>query len=135
MRDLVVDENSQVTLRCEALGRPKPTFSWYKNSELILPVPGEIDIVSNVLTIARAQVKKHSGMYECAAQNTHGTSITTAQIKVICKLLFFLFLTNNKLKANSQSSSIVLIILFQHLSLHLQSIRFPTQCSRPKMEI
>ncbi|XP_022311293.1 contactin-like [Crassostrea virginica] len=83
LRDLVVDENSQVTLRCEALGRPKPTFSWYKNSELILPVPGEIDIVSNVLTIARAQVKKHSGMYECAAQNTHGTSITTAQIKVI----------------------------------------------------
>lgn len=73
-----------MTLRCDALGKPRPTFSWYKNSQPLVPVSGEIEIVSNVLTILRAQVGKHGGMYECTATNTHGTSITSAQVKVLC---------------------------------------------------
>lgn len=79
-----MDEESYVTLRCDALGKPRPTFSWYKNSQPLVPVSGEIEIVSNVLTILRAQVGKHGGMYECTATNTHGTSITSAQVKVLC---------------------------------------------------
>lgn len=83
LRDLVVDEESHVTLRCDALGKPRPTFSWYKNSQPLVPVAGEIEIVSNVLTILRTQVGKHGGMYECTATNTHGTAITSAQVKVL----------------------------------------------------
>lgn len=73
-----------MTLRCDALGKPRPTFSWYKNSQPLVPVAGEIEIVSNVLTILRTQVGKHGGMYECTATNTHGTAITSAQVKVLC---------------------------------------------------
>lgn len=91
LRDLVVDEESHVTLRCDALGKPRPTFSWYKNSQPLVPVPGEIEIVSNVLTILRTQVGKHGGMYECTATNTHGTAITSAQVKVLCTSPTFSF--------------------------------------------
>lgn len=91
LRDLVVDEESHVTLRCDALGKPRPTFSWYKDSQPLVPVAGEIEIVSNVLTILRAQVGKHGGMYECTATNTHGTAITSAQVKVLCTSPTFSF--------------------------------------------
>ncbi|XP_061177623.1 contactin-like [Saccostrea echinata] len=83
LKDLVVDEDSQVTVRCEALGRPRPTFSWFKDSQPLVSTQGDMEIMSNVLTIKRAQVNKHSGVYECVAVNTHGTSITSAQIKVL----------------------------------------------------
>lgn len=96
LRDLVVDEESHVTLRCDALGKPRPTFSWYKNSQPLVPVAGEIEIVSNVLTILRTQVGKHGGMYECTATNTHGTAITSAQVKVLCtSQTFFIWMVLN----------------------------------------
>ena len=44
-----------------------------------------LQIKDNFLTIDSAQVDVHPGMYQCAAINFHGTSLSSAQIRVLCK--------------------------------------------------
>ena len=78
------DAGSSLTWRCEAQAVPKATFSWYKNSKLLTPIPGEVEIRENVLFIKSLDETRDAGMYQCAASNTHGTAITSAQLRVLC---------------------------------------------------
>ncbi|CAC5393347.1 unnamed protein product [Mytilus coruscus] len=82
LRPQHVDLGSDLTWKCEASGYPYPTYSWYKDGKLIEIIPGEINVAGNTLTIFNLQLK-HNGMYQCAAENYLGTSMSEAQLRVL----------------------------------------------------
>ena len=61
-------------------------YEWYFNGVKMQNVPGEISVDGNTLTIFNLQ-DKHNGMYQCAASNYLGTSMSEAQLRVLCKYL------------------------------------------------
>lgn len=83
LKDLIVDENSDITWRCEGIASPRASYVWYKNARLITSGTDGIEIYSNVLKIKNLQKRIHDGMYSCEATNIHGSSVSSAQLKVL----------------------------------------------------
>ena len=77
-----VDLGSDLTWKCEASGYPYPLYEWYYNGVKMQNVPGEISVDGNALTIFNLQ-DKHNGMFQCAASNYLGTSMSEAQLRVL----------------------------------------------------
>jgi len=95
LEDKHMDHQSDLTWTCEAFGVPDVTYKWFKNGE-----PLEIDkllpddqkrylIQDNVLSIKYLEHEKDSGMYQCQARNTLKTRYSSAQLRVLCKLMPF----------------------------------------------
>lgn len=68
------------------MARPKATYSWYKNGELIESVAGVIEVQANLLIIYGVEADRDEGMYQCGATNVHGTTFSYGQLKVLCKI-------------------------------------------------
>ena len=83
--NMFVDPNQQVKWRCKAVARPKATYTWYKNGEVLQPIPGEIEVSGNILTVRAVQKERDEGMYQCGASNLHGTTFSTGRLKVVCE--------------------------------------------------
>ncbi|XP_076455700.1 contactin-like isoform X2 [Babylonia areolata] len=83
LHDQHVDEGRRLTWRCEARGVPSPTYSWFKNGEVLANQDGDVEISGNVLTVVSPDAARHDGMYQCAASNTHGVSYSTGQLRVL----------------------------------------------------
>ena len=75
-----IDVGSKLIWQCEAAGQPVPTYSWYKNGELLSSSSG-VTVESNTLVIDSIDVTRDNGMYQCAASNTHGVTFSTAQLR------------------------------------------------------
>ena len=59
---------------------------WYKNGQILKPdLDSDYMITGNVLTIPNVN-NRHSGMYQCAATNVHGTTMSAGQLRVLRKL-------------------------------------------------
>ncbi|XP_048236544.1 contactin-5-like [Haliotis rufescens] len=78
-----VDKGSQLTWRCDAVGVPHATYTWLKETKVLLPTPGDIDIYRNTLTIHDADPSRHNGMYQCVAENKYGKVLTSGQLTVL----------------------------------------------------
>ncbi|CAI9724527.1 contactincontactin-like [Octopus vulgaris] len=78
-----IDVGSHLTWRCDARGRPKVTYSWYKNGVLINEKRDNVKIQGNMLIINAADKDLHSGMYQCGASNTFGITFSGAQLRVL----------------------------------------------------
>ena len=88
---MFVDPNQQVQWRCKAVARPKAIYTWYKNGEVLQPIPGEIEVLGNILTIRAVQKERDEGMYQCGASNLHGTTFSTGRLKVVCEYCYGAF--------------------------------------------
>ncbi|BFY97822.1 hypothetical protein BsWGS_00861 [Bradybaena similaris] len=77
-----VDVGRRLAWHCEAFGQPLPTYQWYKNGKILHNSPG-ITVTVNTLTIDAVDLKRDNGMYQCAATNLHGTTFSTAQLRVL----------------------------------------------------
>lgn len=86
LRDQHVDINTQVSMRCEAGGVPRPTYSWFKDGQPLTSQPGDVEVTVNVVVIRHADPLRHSGMYECQASNMYGTRLSSAQLRILCEL-------------------------------------------------
>ncbi|KAF7205267.1 neurotrimin [Nothobranchius furzeri] len=75
-RDIVVNEGSNVTLMCQASGKPAPSFNWnfISNSGDLASDGGYLEILS----ISR----ERAGTYECTAVNDIDTDMQTVDITV-----------------------------------------------------
>ncbi|XP_072302987.1 neurotrimin isoform X2 [Eucyclogobius newberryi] len=75
-KDLVVNEGSNVTLVCQASGKPEPAVSW----KLISPTgdEGSDDEYLEIPSISR----QRAGTYECSAVNEIDTDVQTVDITV-----------------------------------------------------
>ncbi|GFS00043.1 contactin [Elysia marginata] len=83
LRDQHLDLGSQLTWRCEARAVPRPVYTWLKDGQPLVSVPGKFQVKGNVLVIPKADPDLHPGMYQCSASNVHGTGRTSAQLRVL----------------------------------------------------
>ena len=83
--NMFVDPGQSIQWRCKAVARPKATYAWYKNGQLLETVPGDIEVRRHMLYIRAIQKDRDEGMYQCAATNLHGTTFSTGRLKVICE--------------------------------------------------
>ncbi|XP_025080702.1 contactin-like [Pomacea canaliculata] len=84
LRNQHLDVGSQLTWVCDAVAIPSATYTWYKDGEILVTDTGkDVMVTGNVLKIGRAEASKHNGMYECVAQNVHGTNTSSAQVRVL----------------------------------------------------
>ncbi|KAK7092346.1 contactin-5-like isoform X2 [Littorina saxatilis] len=83
LRDQHVDINSSFSIRCEAMGVPLPTYSWYKNGQPLTSTLGDVEVSGNVVTFSKANAEKHNGMYECSTVNVYGSAVSSAQVRVL----------------------------------------------------
>ena len=81
--DRHMDKEARLIWRCQAYGIPRPTYTWYKNGQL-LSSSSELTITRNVLVIPRLR-EEMAGMYQCMAGNTHGVSMSSGQLRVLCE--------------------------------------------------
>lgn len=90
-----VDLGATLTWRCISDGIPTPSYQWYRDaSQLdIEKMPKEdrdrFTINSNVLTI-KGVTEEDAGMYQCMAENTHGSQYSSAQLRVVCESFLFI---------------------------------------------
>lgn len=75
-KDLVVNEGSNVTLLCQASGKPEPSISW----RLISP-SGDLGSDDEYLEIPSIS-RQRAGTYECSAANDIDTDVQTVDITV-----------------------------------------------------
>uniref|UniRef100_A0AAV2J9Q5 Ig-like domain-containing protein n=1 Tax=Knipowitschia caucasica TaxID=637954 RepID=A0AAV2J9Q5_KNICA len=75
-KDLVVNEGSNVTLVCQASGKPEPAVSW----KLISP-SGDLGSDDEFLEIPSIS-RQRAGTYECSASNDIDTDVQTVDITV-----------------------------------------------------
>ena len=92
LADLYLDIGSNVNLRCEAIGRPTPTYRWFKNGVQLVSGssvggsdPARYTLTANKLTINAVTVDDQ-GTFQCSADNTYGTAYSTANLRVLCAL-------------------------------------------------
>ncbi|KAK3744027.1 hypothetical protein RRG08_021855 [Elysia crispata] len=84
LRDQHADIDSQLTWICHARGNPEPVYSWYRNGQLLTSDPrSRLTVKRNVLSISLLDPDLHNGMYQCGAANTHGESMSNAQLRVL----------------------------------------------------
>ncbi|XP_039403093.1 contactin-4 isoform X7 [Mauremys reevesii] len=74
-----IDES--IFWECKANGRPKPSYSWLKDGEPLMP-RDRIQIEHGALTITNVNLSD-AGMYQCVAENRHGVIFTSAELSVI----------------------------------------------------
>ncbi|XP_037834957.1 neurotrimin isoform X2 [Kryptolebias marmoratus] len=75
-RDIVVNEGSNVTLMCQANGKPEPSISWNFISN-----SGDLASEDEFLEISSIN-RQRAGTYECTAVNDIGTDVQTVDIVV-----------------------------------------------------
>ncbi|XP_015261563.1 PREDICTED: contactin-4-like, partial [Gekko japonicus] len=76
---VTIEEN--IFWECKANGRPKPSYSWLKDGEPLIPQE-RIQIEHGTLTITNVNLSD-TGMYQCMAENRHGVIYASAELSVI----------------------------------------------------
>ena len=87
MSDQYADLDSNVEFRCEALGKPIPKYSWFRDGIEIKPAVKVFDrytISKNLLTIGSVTMDD-SHTIQCAAENALGSAYSTGNLKVLGK--------------------------------------------------
>ena len=83
---IIINEHENVTMACQARGRPVPYISWFRRNETSL----ENEILANNTNgqLHLPNVTRHqTGHYECRASNgVHGHVVSKEiQLRVLCK--------------------------------------------------
>nr|XP_056711725.1 contactin-4 isoform X2 [Euleptes europaea] len=76
---VTIEEN--IFWECKANGRPKPSYSWLKDGEPLIPQE-RVQIEHGSLTITNVNLSD-TGMYQCVAENRHGVIYASAELSVI----------------------------------------------------
>ncbi|KAG9339729.1 hypothetical protein JZ751_023376 [Albula glossodonta] len=80
MSDSEVEISSELLWSCAANGKPKPSIHWLRNG-LPLKTQDRIEVSSGQLKISHLTLED-SGMYQCVAENKHGTIYSNAELRV-----------------------------------------------------
>ncbi|RUS82809.1 hypothetical protein EGW08_009429, partial [Elysia chlorotica] len=84
LRNQHLDEGSNFEWRCNAIGVPLPTYTWFKNGvKLRTDDSKNIKVSGNLMTI-QGVGSQHEGMYQCEAKNTIGMARSSAQLRSLC---------------------------------------------------
>nr|XP_033773484.1 contactin-2 isoform X2 [Geotrypetes seraphini] len=78
--DTSADIGSRLHWSCAAAGKPRPTVRWLRNGRP-LTSQDRIEVTNGELRIAKITAED-SGMYQCIAENKHGSVYTSAELMV-----------------------------------------------------
>lgn len=82
MVDKEFSAGEHVVLQCLAKGTPKPTISWFKDEEAIIPTERHFFIHDNQMVIIVDSVQTDSGIYTCRLNNSLGEETGLSRITV-----------------------------------------------------
>ncbi|XP_063071350.1 contactin-3 [Engraulis encrasicolus] len=100
MKDVALSIEENLAWECKANGRPKPSYSWLKNGEMMAS-EGRVHIENGVLSIVSLNLSD-AGMYQCVAENKHGVIYASAELMVLASPPSF---TNSPLQALQKARS------------------------------
>ncbi|KAM9444366.1 contactin-2 [Clarias gariepinus] len=80
MSDSEVEISSQLHWSCVAAGKPRPLIRWFRNG-LPLSTQDRVAVNGGHLKISNLALED-SGMYQCVAENKHGTIYFNAELRV-----------------------------------------------------
>ncbi|KAF4093717.1 hypothetical protein AMELA_G00005100 [Ameiurus melas] len=80
MSDSEVEISSELHWSCVAAGKPRPLIHWLRNG-LPLSTQDRVEVSSGHLKINNLALED-SGMYQCVAENKHGTIYFNAELRV-----------------------------------------------------
>ena len=80
-RDTAATMNSDVRLRCAAVGDPPPSVTWLKDGDPVIP-SDYFRIVDGGSLRILGVVASDAGMYQCIAANSAGSTQATAELLV-----------------------------------------------------
>ncbi|KAG5838913.1 hypothetical protein ANANG_G00228720 [Anguilla anguilla] len=80
MSNSEVEISSEMRWSCAAAGKPKPSIHWLRNG-LPLRTQDRIEVNGGQLRISHLTLED-SGMYQCVAENKHGTIYSNAELRV-----------------------------------------------------
>ncbi|GBP82229.1 Netrin receptor DCC, partial [Eumeta japonica] len=72
-----------VTLRCEARGRPAPTVTWLEDGEPLTPNDHDIVLVDGDDLRIQGVLEVDAGMFQCAASSIAGDSVAALRLIVL----------------------------------------------------
>ncbi|XP_064162210.1 contactin-2 [Anguilla rostrata] len=80
MSDSEVEISAQLRWSCMAAGKPRPSVRWLRNGQP-LASQDRVEIDGGQLKISNLALED-SGMYQCVAENKHGTIYSNAELRV-----------------------------------------------------
>lgn len=80
MSDSEVEISSELHWSCVAAGKPRPSVHWLRNGQPIT-TQDRVEVNGPQLRVSNLALED-SGMYQCVAENKHGTIYSTAELKV-----------------------------------------------------
>ncbi|XP_048878465.1 contactin-2 [Brienomyrus brachyistius] len=80
MSDSEVEISSELRWSCAAAGKPRPSVRWLRNGQSI-STQDRIEVNGGLLKISHLALED-SGMYQCVAENKHGTIYSNAELRV-----------------------------------------------------
>ncbi|XP_056887092.1 contactin-2 isoform X1 [Takifugu flavidus] len=80
MSDSEVEISSELLWSCIAAGKPKPSVRWLRNGQSI-STQDRVEVNGARLKISNLALED-SGMYQCVAENKHGTIYSSAELRV-----------------------------------------------------
>uniref|UniRef100_A0A4W6E8Y2 Contactin 2 n=1 Tax=Lates calcarifer TaxID=8187 RepID=A0A4W6E8Y2_LATCA len=80
MSDSEVEISSELHWSCVAAGKPRPSIRWLRNGQP-LSTQDRVEVNGARLKISNLALED-SGMYQCVAENKHGTIYSTAELRV-----------------------------------------------------
>uniref|UniRef100_A0A8C2BEL6 Contactin-3 n=1 Tax=Cyprinus carpio TaxID=7962 RepID=A0A8C2BEL6_CYPCA len=82
MSDSEVEISSELQWSCAAAGKPRPTIRWLRNGHWIVILQCDrVEVNNGRLRISNLALED-SGMYQCVAENKHGTVYSNAELRV-----------------------------------------------------
>ncbi|XP_016071256.1 PREDICTED: contactin-2 isoform X1 [Miniopterus natalensis] len=78
--DMEADIGSSLRWGCAAAGKPRPTVRWLRNGEP-LASQTRVEVLAGDLRFSKLSLED-SGMYQCVAENKHGTIYASAELAV-----------------------------------------------------
>ncbi|ELK03326.1 Contactin-2 [Pteropus alecto] len=78
--DMEADIGSSLRWGCAAAGKPRPTVRWLRNGEP-LASQNRVEVLAGDLRFSKLSLED-SGMYQCVAENKHGTIYASAELAV-----------------------------------------------------
>ncbi|CAK1593548.1 unnamed protein product [Parnassius mnemosyne] len=72
-----------VTLRCEARGRPPPAVAWLKDGEPLSPNSRDIALLDGTSLRIQGVLRVDAGMFQCAANSIAGSAVAALRLVVL----------------------------------------------------
>ncbi|KAM6980111.1 contactin-2 [Aplochiton taeniatus] len=80
MSDSEVEISSELHWSCVAAGKPRPSIRWLRNGQP-LSTQDRVEVTGGRLKVSHLALED-SGMYQCVAENKHGTVYSNAELRV-----------------------------------------------------